>query len=84
MPDTIEALPVEPVYTHCKLPVDSIELTGNERPPVSLDGQWWIIRRESVVNDLLAGFDESQATCLTLEEVIALKGDPAWQDQPPL
>ncbi len=81
MTEEIETLPN---YTHCKIPVDSIELTGNERPPVSLDGRWWIIRRESVVNDLLAGFNQSQVTCLTLKEVIALKDDPAWQTQSPL
>ena len=81
-----------PNYTHCKIPVDSIELRGNERPPVSLDGQWWIIRRAMVKDVLLDGFEPEQVTCLTIEQVRELMQTPEWsipddparQAQPPL
>ena len=76
-----EELPIEPNYTHCKIPADSIELAGNERPPLSLDGKWWIIRREMVKHVLLEGFDESQVTCMTIEEVRDMMQTPEWSTQ---
>jgi len=59
-------------YTHCLIPADSIELKGNERPPLSLDGKWWIIRRKMV---------DVECECLTLSEVIALMQTPEWTEE---
>jgi len=66
-------------YTHCKIPADSVELTSNERPPLSLDGKWWIIRRMDF--EWLEGFEGEVPTCLTLEEVRDLMQTPQWSNQ---
>ena len=68
----MEELETAPNYTHCQVPADSIELAGNERPMVSLDGTQWVIRRAMV---------EGDCVCLTLEDVKALHSNPLWSVQ---
>ena len=61
------------IYDHCKIPADSIELTANERPMVSLDGTLWVIRRAMV--------EGAECKPLTLDDVKALHSDPLWSEE---